>query len=130
NGGPTCNSCHHVKNDNIIAGGALAKDLTKAYSRLNEAGIKSVLKSPPFPAMQQAYQNKPLTQQEVFNLTAFLQQADKISASQTDRDYGNTLLFSGMGGTLLVFGLFTGLWFRSKRRSVNQSIYRRQIKSK
>jgi len=65
NQGPTCNSCHHVKNNSIVAGGVLAKDLTTAFTRLNEAGVKAILSNPPFPAMRQAYFNKPLTEDEV-----------------------------------------------------------------
>lgn len=129
NGGPSCNSCHHVKNDNVMAGGALAVDLTEAFTRLNEAGVKAILGNPPFPSMNQAYQDKPLTEDEVFNLTAFLQQADSIKDTQQDKDYGLRLLFSGLAGAIIILLLFGGMWTQTKRSSVNQEIFDRQIKS-
>lgn len=128
-GGPTCNACHHVKNDALMGGGALAKDLTDAYSRLGEAGIKAILGNPPFPAMKQAYQNGPLTEDEVFDLTAFLQHADQVRDAQQAKNYRTQLLFSGLGGAVVLLLLFGGVWTRSKRGSVNRKIYDRQIKS-
>ncbi len=129
NGGPTCNSCHHVKNDAVMAGGALAKDLTDAFTRLGEAGVKAILGNPPFPAMKQAYQNRPLSEAEIFDLAAFLQHADQVRDSQQAKDYRSQLLFSGLGGALVLLLLFGGVWTRSKRGSVNRKIYERQIKS-
>ena len=32
--GPACNSCHHVKNDAVIGGGILAKELTSVFSTI------------------------------------------------------------------------------------------------
>lgn len=129
NDGPTCNSCHNVKNDNVMAGGALAIDLTDAFTRLNEAGVKAILNSPPFPAMKQAYRNKPLTDEEVFDLTAFLQYVDSVRDSQKGIDYSARLFTFGLGGAFVLMLLFGGVWMRGKRSSVNQKIYDRQIKS-
>jgi len=129
NSGPTCNSCHNVKNDALMGGGALALDLTQAYSRLGEAGVKAILGNPPFPAMKQAYQNRPLSETEVFDLTAFLQHADQVRDSQQAKNYRTQLLFSGLGGAVVLLLVFGGLWTRSKYSSVNRKIYERQIKS-
>jgi len=129
NGGPTCNSCHHVKNDALMGGGALAVELTDAYSRLGEAGVKAILANPPFPAMKQAYQNRPLTETEIFDLTAFLQHADQVRDTQQAKNYRTQLLFSGLGGAVVLLLLFGGIWTRSKHSSVNRKIYERQIKS-
>ncbi|MFQ5583105.1 MAG: hypothetical protein ACE5GL_01565, partial [Calditrichia bacterium] len=129
NRGPGCNSCHHVKNDNVMAGGALAKDLTEAFTRLNEAGIKAILANPPFPAMNQAYRDKPLSDDEIFNLTAFLQQVDKVKDTQQEKNYAIKLLFTGLAGAFVLLFLFGGIWTRTKRKSVNQEIFDRQIKS-
>lgn len=129
NRGPTCNSCHNVTNDNVMAGGALAKDLTDVFTRLNEAGVKAILVSPPFPAMKQAYQNFPLTEEEVFDLTAFLQHVDRISESQKVVNHGFRLFMFGLGAAFVLMVLFGGGWARSKRSSVNRKIYDRQIKS-
>lgn len=128
-GGPTCISCHNVKHSGVMAGGALAKDLTDAYSRLSGAGVKAMMESPPFPAMKQAFQHKPLTEDEIFDIAAFLEYVDKETASQTNRLYAGRLFLSGLGGAAVLVGLLGGVWIRSKKRSVNHDIYERQVKS-
>ena len=129
NGGATCNSCHHVTNDNIVAGGALAKDLTEAYGRLTGDGVKAILSSPPFPAMKQAFQNNPLTEDEIFQLTAFLQKANNDKIYQQPRDYGKRMLYTGLIGAFILMGVFPAIWFRRKSKTVNTRIYDRQVKS-
>lgn len=128
-GGPTCNSCHHVKNDNVVAGGALAKDLTEAHGRLTGEGVKAILTSPPFPAMKQAYQNKELTEDEIFRLTAFLQKANQDKIYQQPRDYGKRLLYTGIIGAILLMGVYPVLWITRKSKTVNKRIYDRQVRS-
>jgi len=130
NGGPSCISCHTANYKNTFSGGGLARDLTTAFSRLNgAAGIQAILSNPPFPAMKQAYEGKPLTEEEKISITAFLQEVDQNKAAQQAKNYNAQLLFSGLGGAFLLLLLFGGLWTRSKRKSVNQAIYDRQIKS-
>lgn len=128
-GGPACNSCHNVHYSQVMAGGALAKDLTDAYSRLGEAGIKALLGSPPFPAMKQAYSGRPLTDEEIFALTAFLARVDQQKTAQPPKNYAFTLFAYGLGGALVLLVVFGGLWTRNKQSSVNEKIYQRQIRS-
>lgn len=130
NRGPSCNSCHNVNHAMVMAGGSLAKDLSDAFSRLGEAGVKAILSSPPFPAMKQAYQNHPLTEEEIFHLTAFLKKVDQERNEQPVVNYRNKLLFSGVGGMLFLLIVFGGFWLNTKRSSVNRRIYDRQIKSR
>ncbi len=73
-GAPSCNSCHNLYDGGVRAGGALGKDLTKAYSRLSATGIRAILSNPPFPAMNRAFANRPLTEDEIFDLLAYLRQ--------------------------------------------------------
>lgn len=129
NSGPSCNSCHHIKNDAILAGGVLAKDLTTAFSRLNEAGVKAILNNTPYLVMKQAYKNNKLTEQEILNLSAFLKYADEQHIYQHPRDYGKVLLWGGIPGVLTLLGLFYFFWFNRKKLPVNNDIYNRQIKS-
>jgi cytochrome c551/c552 len=129
NGGPACNSCHDVTNDAVIGGGILAKELTTVFSRLGGAGVRAILGSPPFPVMQEAYADDPLTEPEVKALVGFLEQADSEKALQQPRDYGIGLFTSGVVGSGILLGLYSLLWRRRKRSSVNQSIYDRQVKS-
>jgi mono/diheme cytochrome c family protein len=126
NGGPTCNSCHHVKNDAVIGGGILAKDLTSAFSRMQGTGVKAILGQPPFPVMEQAYTNAPLTDVEIQALSAFLQHADKERFYQQPRDYGARLFYTGIVGVAVLFGLFALFGMRRKTRTVNHAIFARQ----
>ncbi len=129
NGGPACNSCHDVTNDAVIGGGILAKELTTVFSRLGGPGVRAILGSPPFPVMQKAYEDDPLTESEVKALVGFLEQADRDKSLQQPRDYGMGLFASGVAGSGILLGIYSLLWRRRKRKSVNQSIYDRQVKS-
>lgn len=129
NGGPACNSCHHVKNDAVIGGGILARELTTVFSRMGEAGVASILGKAPFPVMDAAYQSKPLTGDEITALVAFLQDSDERHLYQQPRDYGWGLLISGIIGASLLLAGYAFLGGRRKKQSVNQAIYDRQISS-
>jgi hypothetical protein len=129
NGGTPCNACHHVKHDAVIGGGILAIELTQVFSKLGGTGVQAILSRAPFPVMEIAYKNKVLTENEIFALVSFLQNADTQHAFQKPRDYGTGLLFSGLVGSTILFGFYSLLWLRRKKGSVNQEIYDRQIKS-
>ena len=129
NGGPTCNSCHDVTNDAVIGGGVLARELTTVFSRLGGPAVRAILGSPPFPVMQRAYEGKPLTEEEVVAMVGFLQRADAEQAFHQPRDYGPKLFAAGVLGTAILLGLYSLIWGRRLKGSVNQSIYDRQIKS-
>ena len=128
-GGPGCISCHNVKHDKLIGGGLLAKDLTDAFSRMNEAGIKAILTSPPFPAMKEAYTSVPLTDEEVYNLTAFLKYADEAQYGQHARNWQHYFLIAGGLGFVLLMGVFSMTWAYRRKQSVNKKIYDRQVYS-
>jgi mono/diheme cytochrome c family protein len=128
-GGPTCNACHHVKNDAVIGGGILARELTTVFSTMGREGVSAILGRAPFPVMQAAYEKQPLSDQEIAALVAFLQDADSQHAYQQPRDYGVGLLSSGVVGSLVVFGVCGLVWRGRRKVSVNQEIYDRQTKS-
>jgi len=129
NGGPTCNSCHEVTNDAVIGGGILARELTTVFSRLGGPGVRAILGSPPFPVMQRAYQDTPLTDEEVAALVGFLERADAEQALHQPRDYGIKLFGAGVVGVVILLVLYSLLWRGRLRGSVNQAIYDRQITS-
>jgi len=129
NGGAACNSCHDVRNDAVIGGGILAAELTTVFSRMGGAGVKAILGRAPFPVMQAAYQDKPLSEGEVAALVAFLEYADSEEYNQLPRDYGIGLFFSGVFGAGILFLFFGIIWRGRKIGSVNQAIYDRQVKS-
>ena len=130
NGGPTCNSCHHVKNDAVIGGGILARELTTVFSRMSGTGVMAILGSPPFPVMEQAYKNNPLTEVEIQSLAAFLEEADKQHSFQKPRDYGMRLLTTGIGGAISLFALLAFVMPARKKRGVYDAIFERQKQEK
>lgn len=129
NGGPSCISCHHVKNDAVIGGGILARELTTVFSRMGEPGVRAILGSAPFPVMQQAYLNKPLTDEEIFSIVSFLEQADRDHMFQQPRDYGVKLAGTGIVGLIVLLVVFSLLWRKRKIKPVNKDIFDRQVKS-
>jgi len=129
NGGPSCISCHDVKNDAVIGGGILARELTTVFSRMGEPGVRAILGSAPFPVMQHAYLNKPLTDEEIVSIISFLQQADRDHMFQQPRDYGVKLAGTGIVGLIVLLGVYALLWRKRKKKLVNEDVFDRQIKS-
>lgn len=129
NGGPTCNACHDVTHDAVIGGGNLAAELTSVFSRMSSAGVEAILGRPPFPVMQAAYEDQPLTEDEIDALVAFLENVDEEELTRQPRDYGIGLFTSGVIGTAVIYGFCGLLWRGRKKSSVNQDIFDRQVKS-
>ncbi|MFU8802394.1 MAG: c-type cytochrome [Bradymonadaceae bacterium] len=127
NRGVSCNACHSAAHDDVFGGGSLAVDLTNSYGRLGGPGIEAMLKNPPFPVMRVAYADKPLTDEEVTALAAFLSHTNTEQAQAYS--YGIMFFGTGLMGSLLLIGFFSMLWRGRRRGSVNQSIYDRQLKS-
>jgi hypothetical protein len=92
-------------------------------------GIRAIIAQAPFPAMQAAYVDKPLTEGEVSDLTAYLQHVNAEHKKQTPKDYGMRLFAGGVVGSAALFGFCGLVWRGRKRGSVNQDIYDRQLKS-
>lgn len=129
NGGPSCMVCHHVRNASLFGGGSLAKEVTTSYSRLGDAGVKGILKNPPFPLMKEAYKGKPLTEDEVDALTAFLQESDREEGNQSPRDHKKIMVLAGVAGLVFLFLLLAVAGARRKKDSVNKNLFNRQKKS-
>ena len=130
NGGPSCITCHNVDYEQMMQGGLLAADLTQVYSRSGGmAGIKGVLTLLPFPAMKSSYEKKPLTEQEVTQLQAFLKHTDENLIYQHHGEKKTLFLYFGIAGFITILTLIFFLWFDKKKRGVKDDIYNRQIKS-
>ena len=130
NKGPSCISCHHVKDDNVIAGGGLAVELTDAYDRLDKIGIQAMITGLPFPQMKISYQNHLITEAETLQLTAYLKHVSQERYYQYGTSYQRILLMGGIAGAFLLMGIFPLFWYKRKKESVNKRIYERQIKSR
>lgn len=129
NAGAACNSCHEVRNDAVIGGGVLAPELTTVISRLSARGVGAILGRPPYPVMRRAYLTRPLTEEEITALVGFLQQADADQALYQPRAYGIKLFFAGIAGTAFLLLLYTLIWRKRSKGSVNQAIFDRQVRS-
>ena len=129
NGGPACNACHNVNHQAVAAGGMFAADLTRSFSRVGNEGLDSMVANAPFPVMQVAYEGKAVKPEEIRALAGFLQRAETENASPQAGSYGWRMFFGGAGGVVVLAGFFSLIGGRRKKRSVNQDIYDRQIKS-
>ncbi|MEJ2290015.1 MAG: c-type cytochrome [Deinococcales bacterium] len=130
NGGPPCAACHSVDGANPLGGGTMGLDLTTAYDRLGQsAGLKGVLTTIAFPVMRQAFATHPLTQPEIDDLIAYLQQTAATAQAQgtASRDparFGfNWLWLFGATGAALLFTLLLAWWPR-QRESVAEHLRR------
>lgn len=139
NEGPACSACHHVSNDAVIGGGILAKDLTTAFSRIGKRGVIAILGSSPFRVMELAYGQSPFTDDEIHAVVAFLEFADKQHRFEKPSEHGWStyiggsisagMVTAGVVGVVVLLGIFSLAGRRRKKRSVNQDIYDRQVKS-
>lgn len=130
NRGAACNSCHNVDMKGYISGGALGKDLTHAITRLSAPGVAGIISGLPFPQMKETYSKRPVTSQEIADITAFLTTADKpVPAVAATSNVGNYLLAGGVVGIIILLVLFSIFWIKRKNKPVNLAIFRRQIKS-
>jgi mono/diheme cytochrome c family protein len=101
NGAPSCIACHNIQDQSIIGGGNLAIDLTGSYTKLGPAGIKAILKNPPFPVMKTSMLNHELTEDEIQKLLALLKTVGE--QDHGDKSPGYAVMF------LLTMGLSCAL---------------------
>ena len=126
-GGPACNACHEINHPAVTGGGILSKDLTQ--SRMESQALNALLAKAKFPVMRVAYEGNPISAGEMKALGAFMQQADQEPVSPQPRGYGWRMFLGGIAGLAVLLGLLTAAGGRRKKRSVNQEIYDRQVRS-
>ncbi len=129
NRGPSCITCHNGLSGTFFSEKSYAKNLGASFSTLGEQGVRGILENPPFPVMAEAYQGQPLQPEEVRSLMAFLRSVDPESAARAAKAPGSGFLLYGLLGAVSLILLLSGFWYERKGRSVNDNIYRRQIKS-
>lgn len=129
NGGPACISCHTVVNNELTSGGLLALELTNVSTKYGDQGVHSIIASPPFPVMNAAFAAHAVTPDEAFYLTAFLKNAAAVSAKQHPPVPHEHYFYAGIFGTSALFLVYGVVWRKRKRKNVNHSIYKRQLKS-
>jgi mono/diheme cytochrome c family protein len=107
NGGAPCVACHAFSYPGI-QGGSLAADLTGLYTKMGEQGVRGVLKSLKFPVMKKVFADRPLTDEEINALIAFIKDA------AVQKGAGSPALFPLTGVAL--FALFMIALTLYKRR--------------
>ena len=129
NGGAACISCHNVASNRIIPGGLLAKDLTTVHTRMGgDAGLTGILNAPPFPAMAEAYKNRPLTENEIYAVVSFLNKVEKESTTQSATATSPLLKYGFISFAVWIVVILL-VWRHRKKYAVNKRIYERQLKT-
>ncbi|WP_426754047.1 c-type cytochrome [Myxococcus sp. Y35] len=106
-GGPACFGCHDVRGVGVAGGGTLGPNLTFAFARMGERGMRPALAKLDTPMMGALYAKAPLEEEEQYALKAFLADASRDgSKPRPDRDF----FYLGLVGTLAVLG-FMGVAF-------------------
>jgi mono/diheme cytochrome c family protein len=116
NGGAACISCHASSSIKSPVGGSLGPDLTKVAERLGGGrGLIGWMKSPPSKTMRPIYKKRPLEEDEVRALVAFL-----VSEKEHEVQSAGVLKFFGTGiiGAAVLLVLSALIWgkrFRAVR---------------
>ncbi len=130
NGGAPCMSCHAVQGIAGLGGGTLAPDLTTVFERYqNRKNLATWLAAPALPTMQSQFKTKPLQDDEILALTAYFEHALRRNPADPSTARLNFLLL-GLGGAILVLGLFDAIWskrFRSVRRALVDRMRRNSV---
>lgn len=110
-GGAACVSCHAA--GSYSQGGAgLGPDLTAVAARLGGAGgLTAWLADPPSVTMQPVFADRPLSDSEIADLTAYFTGLEGDTAAGTD-----WFIVLGLGGLLVLVGV-TALFARRSRQS-------------
>lgn len=128
NGGIACSSCHSVKDERIFSSGNFAKDLTETWDNMGSSGVAAIIKNPPFPAMNIAYRNYLLTDEEIIDLTAYLKSVSKNRYYQRSSDFGLAFAILGLLVFIMIVSGAVFLYFKRKSRPVNYDILNRPSK--
>lgn len=85
-GGAPCLACHgHAGTGLGPSAGYYGPDLTELYANYGAEGVSSVLEFLAFPSMEALYRERPLTEQEIADLTAFFGERVEAGTIPPDR---------------------------------------------
>lgn len=123
-GGPACAACHSVSAGNMAAGGSFSVSLAKAFKKLGANGIKAVLTSLPFPVKAAAFKGRAVTEGEIYDLAAFLEETAKTAPEPGIGP--KRLFFAGIIVAACTFVLIALVWSGRKKKGVKDDILSRQ----
>jgi mono/diheme cytochrome c family protein len=127
-GGASCNSCHSVMGIGRLGGGTLGPDLTAANTKYRDPELISILQNPAFPTMKSVFGTRALTDEEIVQVFAYLQNA-KTAFPAAQASPGATTIdpwFVGLGFVLTLVALFAinAIW-KKRLRGVREELVRR-----
>ena len=102
-GGPSCLGCHNVRGASLWGGGSVGPDLTFAYARLGENQLVPALEEMSTPAMKALYGKAPLTEDEQYQIKAYL--ANVARDGSMPRPDATSFLYLGLEGMGILLGL-------------------------
>jgi mono/diheme cytochrome c family protein len=116
-GAPSCISCHTVSELGGFGGGTLGPDLTKSNVVYSEAELVNILRNPAFPTMAAMFVTRPLDDEEVVQVYAYLNSV----RDEEPAGAGHYFLFTavGMGLSLAILFVMGVLW-RSRLHGVRR----------
>ncbi|MFO7578117.1 MAG: hypothetical protein R6W66_10365 [Pelovirga sp.] len=121
NGGAPCLACHAHSGSGLEQSSGYGPDLSGLYEQYGGAGVQGVLEFLQFPSMEALYRDRPLTEQEIADLTAFFGRTGAAEAGGSDR------LFSRVAGSLVIVAGLTLVAARRRRQpGARQALIDRQ----
>lgn len=126
NRGTACISCHTIQGVGALGGGTLGPNLTAVNLRYRDPELISILRHPNFPTMNSVFATHPLTDEEMVQLFALLQDAKKTAQTTPFTASTTDFKFPLIGAGMLVVAL-AGMNFtwKNRHRGVREEIVRR-----
>lgn len=123
-GGPTCISCHSIRDSKINFPGTFARDLSVSYADgVVEAKLDSI------PAMISTYQHHQLTIEERTHLELYLKTVKDNQVYSHVARYDDMLFLFGVFKFIIIILIINFLWKHEKNEGVKGEIYKRQVKT-
>jgi mono/diheme cytochrome c family protein len=126
-GGTACISCHSTSGVGSLGGGTLGPDLTTANVKYRDPELISILQNPSFPTMKSVFGTRPLTEEEIVQVFAYLQNA-KAAGQAASAPPGLILepWFVAIGFGLACLGISgLNLVWRKRLRGKREELVRR-----
>jgi mono/diheme cytochrome c family protein len=127
-GGTACISCHSTTGVGALGGGTLGPDLTGANVKYRDPELISILQNPNFPTMKSVFGTRPLTEEEIVQVFAYLQNAKTANlAAQTNAGLIRIEpWFVAAGFALACLGISgLNLIWKKRMRGVREELVRR-----
>jgi mono/diheme cytochrome c family protein len=121
-GGTSCVACHTAEGLGGLSGGRLGPDLTLVLERMQgRKNLAAWLQAPATATMRPAFADRPLTNEEILALVAYLEAEAKTRPGPDTGASQLTFFLLGLGGAVAGLALADGVWrkrFRSVRRAL------------